>query len=208
MLAEPIFLSLQWEWPNTWLPSIFIRFFGCNKCCKWCDSLYAVNDPESTTNPSIENIVIRLKCKNIVFTGWEPALFENIIEQIQSKLWRSYTYEIETNWSIPLRLKYNQINISPKLSNSGNPPYDIKALENQNQRKYCYKFVMKGEEDIKDIEECIYKYKINKNKIYIMPMWTDKDSQINQEVLNYCIKKWYRYCQRTHIILFGNKKGV
>ena len=67
---------------------------------------------------------------------------------------------------------------------------------------------MKGIEDIEEIEECIKRYNINKNKIYIMPMWTDKESQINQEVLNYCIKKWYRYCQRTHIILFGNKKGV
>ena len=66
MLAEPIFVSLQWEWPNTWLPSIFIRFFGCNKCCKWCDSLYAVNNPESITNPSIENIVDEVIRLNLV----------------------------------------------------------------------------------------------------------------------------------------------
>ena len=46
LLWEPIFYSLQWEWRNTWNPSIFIRFYGCDRLCKFCDSLYSVNEPK------------------------------------------------------------------------------------------------------------------------------------------------------------------
>jgi hypothetical protein len=44
--------------------------------------------------------------------------------------------------------------------------------------------------------------------VYIMPMGTDNESQKNQEVLEFCLKNWYRYCQRMHILLFWNKKWV
>ena len=106
ILAEPIFLSLQWEWPNTWKPSIFIRFYGCNLCCKRCDSLYAVNNPESIIDITTEEVVKEIKklnCHNIVFTGWEPTLFNKHIDEIQKKLWNWYTYEVETNGSTPVR---------------------------------------------------------------------------------------------------------
>ena len=93
-LAEPIFLSIQWEWPNTWKPSIFVRFFWCNLCCKWCDSLYAVNNPESVIDVSLEDIAEQIKdmkCKHIVFTGWEPTLFEEQIAKIIALLPKTYT---------------------------------------------------------------------------------------------------------------------
>ena len=61
ILAEPIFLSLQWEWPHTWMPSIFVRFYWCNLCCKWCDSRYAVDNPESIINTTVDEVVKEIK---------------------------------------------------------------------------------------------------------------------------------------------------
>lgn len=214
-LAEPIFLSIQGEWTNTGKPSIFVRFFWCNLCCKWCDSLYAVNNPESVIDMSIDEIcdkIKELKCKNIVFTGWEPALFEEQIAQIMHWLPKTYTYEIETNGSIALVNNYNQINISPKLSNSWNASYKMIALENMSfWREWlgiCFKFVAKGKEDFKEIQNFIEEYRIPKNFIYIMPEWTDYYSQMNKEVINFCIKNEYKFCLRQHILLFWNKKWV
>ena len=69
-LAEDVFLSIQWEWPNTGKPSIFVRFFGCNLCCKWCDSLYAVNQPDGILELSVAEVcekIKKLKCTNIVY---------------------------------------------------------------------------------------------------------------------------------------------
>ena len=103
ILAEPIFLSLQWEWPNTWKPSIFVRFYWCNLCCKWCDSLYAVNNPESIIKKSVSAVVEEIKnlnCHNIVFTWWEPTLFEEDIAKLPR------TEKIKR--SLDARLKYNE----------------------------------------------------------------------------------------------------
>lgn len=216
ILAEPIFLSLQWEWPNTWKPSIFVRFYGCNLCCKWCDSLYAVNNPESIVNTTVDEIVWqikKLKCHNIVFTGWEPTLFYKDIQEIQDKLgWENYTWEIETNWSNPIRNKFHNINISPKLSNSWNEPYPLKALDELSLYavypiQVIFKFVAKDKKDFKEIKDYIERYDIRNRQVYIMPMGTDDESQKNTEVLQFCIDNEYRYCQRMHILLFWNKKG-
>ena len=216
ILAEPIFLSLQWEWPNTWKPSIFIRFYGCNLCCKWCDSLYAVNNPEWIINTNCRKICSQIKwlnCKHIVFTWWEPTLFFEDIQAIQDELWDWYTYEIETNWSNPIRNIFNQINISPKLSNSWNKKYPLKAFDEMAVYKFmyspiCFKFVAKWKEDFDEILEYIKENHLKEEWIYIMPMWTDNESQVNKEVLQFCLDNNFRYCQRMHIILFGNKKWV
>ena len=216
ILAEPIFLSLQWEWPNTWKPSIFIRFYGCNLCCKWCDSLYAVNNPEWIINTNYRKICSQIKwlnCKHIVFTWWEPTLFFEDIQAIQDELWDWYTYEIETNWSNPIRNIFNQINISPKLSNSWNKKYPLKAFDEMAVYKFmyspiCFKFVAKWKEDFDEILEYIKENHLKEEWIYIMPMWTDNESQVNKEVLQFCLDNNFRYCQRMHIILFGNKKWV
>ena len=215
-LAEPIFLSIQWEWPNTWKPSIFVRFFWCNLCCKWCDSLYAVNNPESVIDVSLEDIAEQIKdmkCKHIVFTGWEPTLFEEQIAKIIALLPKTYTYEIETNGSIAITNNYNQINISPKLLNSWNNPYELKALDNKLLRRsleswICFKFVAKGKEDFEEIQNYIEQHQIPSRFVYIMPEWTDYESQMNSDVLQFCLDNEYRYCQRMHILLFWNKKWV
>ena len=216
ILAEPIFLSLQWEWPNTWKPSIFVRFYGCNLCCKWCDSLYAVNNPESIvkmTMSEVVNVIKTLWCHNVVFTWWEPTLFEEAIAEIQEQLWEWYTYEIETNGSNPIINKYQQINISPKLSNSWNKWYELKALDNNLLWRsldswICFKFVAKWEEDFEEIQAFIQHYNIPKQFVYIMPEWVNRESQRNTEVLEFCMDNEYRYCQRTHILLFWNNKWV
>ena len=167
-LAEPLFLSIQWEGMHTWLPSIFVRFFGCNKCCKWCDSLYAVNNPESIIDTTPEQVVKEIKkislnthCRNIVFTWWEPTLFSDDIAKIQELLWNEYTYEIETNWSLPIENVFEQINISPKLSNSGNKPYPLRALEDRifwrtEWSGICFKFVAKDNWDFPENSEMCF----------------------------------------------------
>ena len=214
ILAEPIFLSLQGEWPHTWMPSIFVRFYWCNLCCKWCDSLYAVNNPESIINTTVDEVVKEIKklnCHNIVFTGGEPTLFHKDIQEIQDKLWQGYTYEIETNGSNPILNNFSQINISPKLSNSWNSPYTLRALDwllFNTGLGICFKFVAKTKEDCDEIQKYIEENLIKKEYVYIMPEWTDYESQLNTEVLQFCLDNEYRYCQRMHIILFGNKKWV
>ena len=213
-----IFESIQLEGRNVWKPSVFVRFWWCNLSCSWCDTKYAWDEKIEKANMlDLNNIVDKIKTfssKHIIFTWWEPTLFQEYMYLISKKLGNEYTYELETNWSIELdgKLYFEQINISPKLSNSWNNFYKLEILNNiKNYAKNIdFKFVALDKEDLKEIEEYLSKinYKDVINWIYIMPLWTTKESQNNKIVLNYCIKKWYNYCLRQHIILFWDKKWV
>lgn len=202
-----IFYSLQWEGRNTGKPSIFIRFFGCNLKCERCDSKYArakeylSEKIEYSLNELLDKI-FEYPWKHIVFTWWEPALFEKQIKVLQDILWEGYTFEIETNWSLPLINKYSQVNVSYKFLSSGNKKYPLKALNN----KYDYKFVIDTEEDIKEMEQIIKEY--NLKNIFIMPLWRTKESQSREDIIKYCMNNNYNYCQRTHLILFWDKRWV
>jgi len=204
-----IFYSIQWEWRNTGVPVIFIRFWGCNLQCWYCDSKYArekhrIEERKQITTQQVIDEITMYPCKHIVFTWWEPALFEKIIKDIQEILWEEYYYEIETNGSIELKNEYNQVNVSYKTSNSWNKPYQLRAINSL----YDYKFVVADEYDFEKVEEIIEEYKLPKENIWLMPLWVTEDSQKNLLVAKYCMEKWYRYCQRTHILLFWNKRWV
>ena len=212
-----IFESIQWEWRNTWKPSIFIRFWWCNFACTWCDSKYSWdNKVEEANLKSLEEIikiVISFKSKHIIFTWWEPSLFQKQIKEIQEELGNNYTYELETNWSNKLinEIHFNQINISPKLLSSWNKKYNLKILESNFWWAIIdFKFVCLNKKSCNETDLFLKELKKNEldliNNIYIMPLWINVKSQNNKTVLNYCMNNWYNYCLRQHLILFWDWK--
>lgn len=147
-----IFYSIQGEGPNLGKPSVFIRFFGCNLQCHFCDTKFTWHpdhaDFTEMTPEEISQKISKLVGANnhspellhLIFTGGEPSLFQKEIKAIKTTLEASLpsggikgalTLEIETNGSFPLEENlYHTINISPKLPSSGNKTYAIKTLNN------------------------------------------------------------------------------
>jgi len=210
-----IFASIQWEWRNTWKPSIFVRFWWCNLKCSWCDTKYSWDASIETANIMTLKDVLKqiesLKIKHIIFTWWEPTLFQKEIYEIIQWLWWEYSFELETNWSKKIDeeilKKIDQINISPKLWNSWNKEYELLIAESFFYWSVDYKFVVWNMQDLVEVDEYI-KNNPYTDWIYIMPLWITKESQMNKIVIDYCIKNWYNYCLRQHIILFWDKKWV
>lgn len=219
-----IFFSLQGEGRNTGKPSIFVRFWGCNLKCTWCDSKYSW-DPsvEKASMMSIKEIVATIQsfdCNHIIFTGGEPLLYQKIISEIQTELKTSwggygYTFELETNGSREITEGFfNQINISPKLANSGNDEYETKILGEYFIKgsflQADLKFVVSSLQDLVMVEDFIKKHKRvienEKMTIYLMPLGRDAESQMNKIVMNYCMEKGYNFCSRAHLIWFGDGK--
>ena len=203
MNISEIFYSIQWEWPNAGKPSIFVRFFWCNLSCERCDSKYAWKELDGLKRYDIDKVIDKIRTKkgtHIVFTGWEPTLYEKDIKKIQEQLPNFYTYEIETNWSKKIKNKYDTVNVSYKLDQD----YELKAIN----KNYNYKFVINKEEDFKKMQNIIDKFNILDEKVYLMPAWTTLESQIRQDILDFCLEMEYNYCMRQHIILFWDKRWV
>ena len=107
-----IFYSIQGEGCRTGVPSVFIRFSGCNLRCEFCDT-----DHESGKMMSDEEIINEVKkysASQIVLTGGEPSLFiyGAFIRSLKESTGLPVT--IETNGTCLLPEGIDWITVSPK----------------------------------------------------------------------------------------------
>jgi len=202
-----IFYWIQWEWPSIWRPVIFVRFHWCNLNCKFCDTEYAKTEWDIMTLPEILSEIRNYNCNHIVFTWWEPALKQWIISQLRKDLpW--YFFEIETNWTIELKPIYDQINISPKLSNSWNN-YELANFGNINFWRTIFKFVVWNEKDVEEVMKFCRDNAIPRSFVYLMPKWKTRDEQLRlYHIIELCLNHKVRFSPRLHILYFNNKRWV
>ena len=115
--------------------------------------------------------------------------------------------------------------VSPKLSNSGEKWEEAirpEALASYNAWPYSYlylKFVVRDEEDMKEVHEAIRAYdhsRVNIDAIYLMPetgppMYDNEGFELKDssyEVSQLALKYGYKYSPRLQINLFGNEWGT
>ena len=122
-----LFWSIQGEGRNAGVPSIFVRFSGCNQwtgherdrasghadCARWCDTDF--RDGEWVEHDVlIERIAAhRDEARLVVFTGGEPAL-QATPELLRDVAALGLACAIETNGTLPLPEGECWITVSPK----------------------------------------------------------------------------------------------
>lgn len=213
ILVNEVFYSIQGEGRSLGKPSIFVRLGACNLQCTWCDSKYTwhpdyIDNRQSTIKDLIKKIK-KYPCKHLVITGGEPLLQQKSIKALLGEL-NDYTAEIETNGSISLKPNKQviQVNCSPKLSNSGNKPYELKILPNN--KKVWYKFVVQSKNDLKEIKSFQKKYKISNERAYLMPEGIDEKilNERSKWLVEICKKEGYNFSPRLHVLIYGNKRAT
>lgn len=120
-----IFLSVQGEGCHTGVPSVFIRFSGCNLRCPFCDTLH--DEGIFLDDDAIFEEAKQAGGAQIVLTGGEPSLFidEEFIEGLKAAT--GLPIAIETNGTRILPEGIDWVTVSPKIgmTDTGNP--DIKV---------------------------------------------------------------------------------
>ena len=109
--VNEIFYSLQGEGSRAGTPNVFIRLSKCNLNCWFCDTEF-----ESGEICSLEQLageISQFPCKNIIWTGGEPALqlTEEIVGFFKD---RGYYQAVETNGTKPLPANLDFVTCSPK----------------------------------------------------------------------------------------------
>jgi len=109
-----IFYSIQGEGVNVGKASIFIRLYGCNLDCSFCDDHLHKG---AYQEHSFEDILKKIKIypsKEIIITGGEPSIYDlnKFIEFMQS---HNYNISVETNgYKFENIQQANWITYSPK----------------------------------------------------------------------------------------------
>jgi len=102
-----VFLSVQGEGLYVGVPQLFVRFYGCNLSCNYCDT--DLRSYSTFTGNSLLNRV--KKCKlpyhSLSITGGEPLLQADFIKKFLEKFRGKYKklVYLETNGALPAELK-------------------------------------------------------------------------------------------------------
>ena len=99
MKIVELFSSIDGEGIRTGKLVTFIRTYGCDLRCSYCDSIYALEGTDYTEMdiPTILDKCKELKNKCITLTGGEPLIHKDVDILIKELLKNGYEVNIETN---------------------------------------------------------------------------------------------------------------
>ncbi len=219
----------QGEGRSAGMPTMFLRLWGCNLACGYCDTPETWNmegtpfvhpekfDPQKEIHEiSCDQIVALLKekgpnVKNLVISGGEPMLQQGEIISLLNMLKKDdYWVEIETNGTIApsdwfLEL-IDQINCSPKTSNSGSDntltmmerPSALKKYAAS--RKTNFKFVVEDRNDLPEIKELINRYGMRNVSLMAKGRTREEQYALAPLVMNMCQENGYNFSPRLQIL--------
>lgn len=156
--VSEIFTSFQGEGPYIGTPATFLRLYGCNLNCPWCDTDISTYEMLSVDDVA-EILMTQMEFNNInllVITGGEPTLQMEEIKRLIKELPEGIKIQLETNGSIFEYLPEIEYVISPK---------EDKEKIFENYYKYenvFFKFVITCEEDIDEVISIKNKYGYDK----------------------------------------------
>lgn len=103
-----IFETVEGEGTRAGFPTVFVRLFGCNLRCVWCDTAYSYPPEEAESVMTIGEIIEAVKgfrSRHVCFTGGEPLLYgERSLALLQAlaELPHLADIHVETNGAVDL----------------------------------------------------------------------------------------------------------
>ena len=214
MKVVEIFNSIEGEGKRAGLPATFIRLYGCNLRCSYCDTMYAVEGAEYI-EMSVQEIVDELEeigCPNITVTGGEPLLQKNIIELFEALCHRGYWINVETNGSIKPNFRYIDdrlfYTVDYKTISSGVSGAMKMEVFDLITDVDVVKFVVGSEEDLNQALD-FYKKLLSEPAIYVSPVFGSiEPEKIVKFILLHNLWNWKVQLQLHKYIWSPDKKGV
>lgn len=226
-----IFYSIDGEGVRTGLPVIFIRLFGCNLNCSYCDTRYACKTDEADENGIVgfdmmdfDRIMFNIKqyepCKCITLTGGEPLIHENTARLVMLLRQNGYEVNIETNGSVDIRpfIVYQDGFDSPgdyfftmdwKSISSGESDEMIVQNLSVLETHDVIKFVVGSIEDLDQMRELLEHHQGLKAQVFVSPIWNQISPRLLVEyVLEHKLTDVRVQVQLHKIIWDPNKRGV
>ncbi len=239
-----IFHTLQGEGVSMGAPAVFVRLSLCNLHCAWCDTDHTWNfegTPWKHEKDAVsgyrkfrkEDVIIevaagkiveevrRFGCRRVILTGGEPLLQEDGLVELMAALredGEEWFFEVETNGTkMPGECflgAVGQMNVSPKLANSGMGAelrLKLDVLSGLARTgKAWFKFVVQGEQDIAEILALHGTAGIPKERVILMPegRTVEELDKSAAWLAERCRDLGFRFSDRLHVRLWGDRRGV
>ena len=97
-----IFASVQGESTDAGIPTIFIRLYGCNLKCAYCDQPQKPEDRKRISVDNLVNRVRKLRLEHVCITGGEPLIQPETYVLIYELMSIGKKVSVETNGCVPI----------------------------------------------------------------------------------------------------------
>ena len=227
-----IYESLQGEGLLVGTPSVFVRTSGCNLRCWFCDTPFASWKPEGEflSVGEIDERCQSFAAQHYVLTGGEPMIFSQLPQFTEVLRERQIHITIETAGTVYQPVQCDLMSISPKLSGSAPRDASLKWTEAHERRReqldvvarlireypYQLKFVVDTQADADEVLDYLLRlesqlgHTLDRERLLIMPQGTTAPEleQHAEWLIPWCKHQDLRFCPRSHIIWFGNRRGT
>ena len=193
LYLDEVFTSIQGEGTDAGLPCVFVRLFGCNVGCSYCDQ---PQDKSKRTRISIANLVSKIqkyRINYVCITGGEPMLQWNALYPVILELVSlGYKVAIETSGCVPIEADpYNRsfkYVMDVKCPSSGVSHKNIYDNLMNLQMKDEVKFVIGSREDYEFMKKILRTYPTSA-KILVSPCFTpDLKPMLSNELVEWLIR--------------------
>lgn len=211
MKVVEIFNSIEGEGIRAGFPATFIRLYGCNLRCSYCDTPYGYegNDYTEMTAEEIVEKVEEFHCSKITLTGGEPLIHLGVFELLFELTNKGYEVNIETNGSVNVKpYTFSDIIITMDYKCPSSGQEDKMLLNNIDYLRPTdvIKFVVGTKEDL---DVCYKLSTQTKAQVFISPVF---GKITPEEIVNYMLEHHMNNCRvqvQLHKIIWNpNKRGV
>lgn len=216
--------------------TVFIRTYGCDYKCSWCDSKFTWDGSQKPVIYTIDKVIESVnnlslnKSKHVTISGGNPALLKNLKDLVLELKKNGYIVSLETQGSVWNDGFYHidELTISPKPPSSKmntdlNSLKEIITKLNKNNINFSFKIVVFDDRDFDFVtrlhsiyDSHIYKWfvQVGNNDVF-----TANTEELSKKLLNkydWLCKKiieeenmfYVRPLPQLHTLIWGNKQGV
>lgn len=215
--VNEIFLSIDGEGYRTGLPVVFIRLYGCNLNCSYCDTRYSCEQQEYKEMSLYDILaqVLSYGVPRVTLTGGEPLIHPGVKDLIVSLVANDIEVNIETNGAVDLdefiEFKYNSkvvFTMDYKCKSSGMEDKMILSNLEFLQPKDVIKFVVSNYNEMVEMEY-ILEASNCKAQAYVSPVFgAIEPKELVEYILDNKLNNVKVQVQLHKIIWNPNMRGV
>lgn len=221
MKVVEIFSSIEGEGIRAGLPVVFVRLFGCNLNCSYCDTKYSREAEEQNAEVlTVDEIVERVVSYGIPFvtiTGGEPLIHPGIENLLEKLIELGFGINVETNGTrTPVYFHDQSVlgrgtifyTVDYKCPSSGMEDRMHVELFNGLRSTDVLKFVVGSEEDLLSMLSVLDRL-TSEPQIFVSPVFGKiKPEEIVQFIMRHKMYTCRVQVQLHKIIWSPEKRGV
>jgi 7-carboxy-7-deazaguanine synthase len=188
---DEVFASMQGESTDAGFLCVFVRLYGCNVGCSFCDQPQSKSMRKKISVENLMNLITEFGIKNVCITGGEPLLQPDVYAIIYELVEKGYKVSVETSGCVEIdpdnyNRSYKYV-MDVKCPSSGVSHKNVLTNLATLQQKDEVKFVISDERDYNYATKILMNYPTSA-KILFSPVFMQDNPVIGKDLVDWLLR--------------------